>query len=381
MRRVPLPHGFFFLQWKPRYRAMNKVRAMLDALMGPNRDERERNKEKAREKFKDAGVCKSFLVGLCPMDPSCLGGKRDFKPCQKIHSEMMRDQFSAHPDAAKLQLQYEADAIPSFEYAVSECDSRIAEEKKRIREDWGNRRPPLPADVVQQVHIMRRESRVKVEEAEALEDDKLRDKIRLMKQAEELSKEALAFEDRELEKVKAAATIEEVCEICGTSYHGTAGDATHRQFKVHAAYEMIRHRLAEMKERVEKARAEKNQAAEVQPLTTSGEKEEQERARNRSRRGRKAGVRRDAYSPERDRSRDRGRRGRDPDTYSRQDRDDSRGRGNGGRDGQRRRRARDDSRSRGRGVRAAEHPPRQRASDICSRGKGADRRRAYRDGR
>eukprot|EP00931_Biecheleriopsis_adriatica_P094363 TRINITY_DN68017_c0_g1_i1.p1 TRINITY_DN68017_c0_g1~~TRINITY_DN68017_c0_g1_i1.p1 ORF type:complete len:348 (+),score=72.03 TRINITY_DN68017_c0_g1_i1:110-1153(+) len=340
---------------------MNKARAMLDALMGPNRDERERDKEKAKEKFKDSTVCKSFLIGLCPMDPTYLGGKRQFKACQKIHSEIMKDQFGVHPDFEKLRLQYEAEAIPGFEKVLNDCTARVAEEKVRIREDWGNRRPPLAADVISKIHAAKRASRLKAEAADALEDSQVQEKNRLMKEADELAKEADAMEEKEMQKAKEEAVPEEVCEICGTSYQGSAGNAAHKKFKVHIAYQEIRDKLGEMSERAEKEKSKKRKAgdsgaderAEVERDSRrakregSRDREREPRSRkapSRARDSRSRGVRdgRDREPPPRARD-SRGRGGKDWDLPSRGR--DSRTRGRGGRD-----RARD-SRSRGTGVR------------------------------
>mmetsp|Transcript_12515 Transcript_12515/g.18125 ORF Transcript_12515/g.18125 Transcript_12515/m.18125 type:complete len:140 (+) Transcript_12515:185-604(+) len=91
---------------------MNKARAMLDALMGPDRDSMDKSNKKT-EKFKDASVCKAFLVGRCPFDGTMLGGKRKFPVCDLLHSETMKAQLEAHPEAESLKLEYEA-ASPSL---------------------------------------------------------------------------------------------------------------------------------------------------------------------------------------------------------------------------------------------------------------------------
>ncbi|CAE7943254.1 crop [Symbiodinium sp. KB8] len=271
--------------------AMNKARAMLDALMGPNRNEKEVDKAKAKEKFKDPGVCKSFLIGLCPLDRAYLGGKRQFKPCEKIHSEIMRDQFITHPDADELRRQYEADTLPSLEFAVRECEARIADEKGRIRDDWGRRRPPLPVPVIDKLSAMKRESSAKVKQAESLDDDKFQEKARLMAEAEDLTKEAAAVEEEETKKAIAAAVPEEVCDICGTCYQGAAADAAHKQFKIHNSYQEIRNKLDELKPRVDEWRKRRQ---DQDPKTERSEKRSKaedpdSKQRDRSRRGTSAG--------------------------------------------------------------------------------------------
>lgn len=321
---------------------MKKARAMLDSLMGPNRDQ----KESDTEKFKDSSVCRSFLIGLCPFDPAYLGGKRNFKVCSKIHSEIMKGQLDAHPDAEKLRYEYELEALPQFEYAVNQCEARIVDERNRIREDWGNRVRPLSAEAVQDLSSMKLAHRVRLKEAEALDDDKFELKIRLMREAEELLKEATAFEERELKKAKEAAVPEEVCEVCGTAYVGSAGNAAHLQFRIHNAYSEIRDKLKELKERTAKARKERAEGGAEAEKDAPKEKDEKSK-RDRSRKGRDAsrdrGRRRDSRSKSRgDRrrgrdSRSRGKKGKDKDRKGSR----SRSRSKGGRDRSRKRRRRD----------------------------------------
>eukprot|EP00930_Biecheleria_cincta_P057841 TRINITY_DN43713_c0_g1_i1.p1 TRINITY_DN43713_c0_g1~~TRINITY_DN43713_c0_g1_i1.p1 ORF type:complete len:379 (-),score=72.64 TRINITY_DN43713_c0_g1_i1:85-1221(-) len=317
---------------------MNKARAMLDALMGPNRDEKEKDKDKAKEKFKDSEVCKAFLSGFCPMDPAYLGGKRNFKPCQKIHSEIMKGQFDSHPDHAKLLPRYEIEAISSFERAVYECDVRLKDEKKRVREDWGNRRPPLASDALNKIHALKRDARLRFEAAEKMEDDNITEKKRLMTEADDLAKEADALEEVETKKAKDSAIPEEVCEICATVYkgkEGSAGDAAHKQFKVHVAYQEIRDRLAVLKEKAEKAKSEKRDGGDDKQQ----DEEDGENGQDRRNRGSKSRLREGDAS-----SRDRGRAGSDRQRLSREQ--DSRSRGRAVKDRESSRRGRD-SRSRG----------------------------------
>ncbi|CAE7626717.1 BBX19 [Symbiodinium sp. CCMP2456] len=162
---------------------MNKARAMLDALMGPGRDQIEKEGKGVKEKFKDESVCKSFLVGLCPLDASILGGKRKFKVCEKIHSELMKDQLAKHPDAEQLKREYEKTQMRDLDFVIRECEAHIASEKNRIREDVRRKKPPLPIQVNDKLAQMKRESSALIQRAEALDDDKVREKEELIQQA------------------------------------------------------------------------------------------------------------------------------------------------------------------------------------------------------
>lgn len=323
---------------------MNKARAMLDALMGPGRDVVEKDKGKAKDKFKDPSVCKAFLAGLCPLDPGLLGGKRNFAVCDKIHSDIMRGQFEQHEDRKELEWDYKLQCMKSLEHAVRECEARILNEKARIRDDWGNRRPPLPVHVIDQVSRMKRESSATLAMAESLDDDKLKEKEQLLARSNEIMKDAEALEDSETKKAIKAAITEEVCEICGTCFQGSAGDAAHLKFKVHAAYKDVRDKLEELR-----------------PLKEEWEKKRKERDGD-SKRG----------SDDKKKRRENGDAGSD-DAKDRKRRSDSRKRS---RSKDRKKERKADSRDRGRSRSncARREPSRRKDSRARSRGGGGSRR-------
>jgi len=225
---------------------MDKARAMLDALMGPGRDETNTKGPKT-EKFKDGSVCKSFLLGWCPLDPLVLGGKRRMAPCSKIHSALMKEQFEAHPDVDKLRLEYQVVALRDLEYIVRECDSHIASERNRIRQDTGRKKPPLPAVINDTLSIMKKQSAAMIARAESLDDDQLREKEVLVKKAAEINQDREELLELETKKAIEALKPEEVCEICGTSYMGEDGRAMHNKFKIHEGHEKVRRKLAELR--------------------------------------------------------------------------------------------------------------------------------------
>mmetsp|Transcript_33101 Transcript_33101/g.102771 ORF Transcript_33101/g.102771 Transcript_33101/m.102771 type:complete len:373 (+) Transcript_33101:129-1247(+) len=230
---------------------MNKARAMLDALMGPGRDEMVKDQAKKKEKFKDRSVCKHFLVGLCPLDKDMLGGKRKFNLCERLHSELMREQFEAHPEAKTLRGEYERSLLLELEYVVRECDNHIAAERTRIREDLRRKKPALPGPVNDKLAMMKRESSAMIQRAEALDDEHLVEKQALITKSAELMKERDEYQQKETQKAIDAVEPEEVCEVCGVSYTGKDGDAAHMSFRIHEAYARIRKYIDELRPRVE----------------------------------------------------------------------------------------------------------------------------------
>lgn len=291
---------------------MHKARAMLDALMGPGRDQVEKDKEGLKEKFKDSTVCKSFIVGLCPLDVTLLGGKRKFPVCERIHSELMKEQFEAHPDSETLRREYEVLQLRDLDFAVRECEAFIALEKGRIKEDIRRKKPPLPVAINDRLAQMRRESSALIQRAESLDDDKIREKERLVQQANELLKEREDLLEAETQKAVATLPAEVVCEVCGTSFEGDAADAAHKTFRIHEAYTLVRDKFAELKPRVEeseKLRRKKAENGSDKRAKSKSPAREKDKDRNRDRDKEKDRDRgRDQRRRSRSHRRDRGRR-------------------------------------------------------------------------
>lgn len=328
---------------------------MLDALMGPQRDQK---KDENAEDWKDKSICKGYLIGFCPFDKSVVGGKRGIDPCDKIHSEVIREKFLATKDGKEgsdLRIKYEEYSIRDLEFCVQEAEAYGRREVERLRKE--PRSKALPADVNQKISQMKRESTNLAQKANALEDCEARKKEELTKQSDDLLEEAKKYEKEEEEKVKANFRPL-ACEVCGTAYiSNNEGEyEAHLRYKIHNSYAEIRARLKELKdkkaerdrilkEKKEEERKKKNE--EYMKKVAEEEKAEQEaggdgegdnRAKSKSKQ-KDESQKENGYKKKRrgSRSKDRGR------GKSRKDRDrDRRGRG------RKERRDRSSSRSRSR---------------------------------
>jgi len=221
---------------------------MLDALMGPQRDQK---KDENAEDWKDKSICKGFLIGFCPLDKGVLGGKRTMDVCDKIHSEVIRAQFAEHKDGqegSELLVKYEEYSIRDLEFVVAECEAYGRREVERLRKE--PRSKALPQDVNQKISQMKRESTALAQKATTLNDSEHRQKEQLMKESEDLANEVKVYEKDEEAKV-AANFRPMACEICGTAYLSQhEGEyETHLKYKVHECYKMARDRLKELKDK------------------------------------------------------------------------------------------------------------------------------------
>lgn len=136
--RIP-PRAHELAGCKTRLGAMKKARAMLDSLMGPSRDQS--LTERSGEEFREANVCKHYLVGYCP--DTVLGKKlaacrAEFdRPsivnpgCTKLHSVALRTEYQQHKDFAKFQREYEESLLKYLESIVREADGKAMYEKRK----------------------------------------------------------------------------------------------------------------------------------------------------------------------------------------------------------------------------------------------------------
>lgn len=342
---------------------MHKARAMLDALMGPGRDEAPKGPNK--ERFKDKAVCKGFLVGFCPFDKTALGGKRTMEVCGKIHSELMKEQFESAPDREAYRKECEIVCLRDCEFAIQCCEAHFNEERARIRDDIRRRKPPLPAEVNTRLAHMWRESSALREKAETLDDDASKEKEAMLAKAAELKTDIEEITKVETQKAIDSYPREEVCEICATAYTGEEDRKIHFTYKVHENYVKVREKAEELRKRKaeydqieEEERRQKRKDDGDKVLEKEGDKM---KSRDRDRSMERDGAKDGRQDKDRDRGIDRGGRGRDRGRHRDRERngrgrDELRGRG----------RPRSDSRDAGRG---------------CAHGRGdsrdASRARAY----
>eukprot|EP00441_Pelagodinium_beii_P022483 CAMPEP_0197655064 /NCGR_PEP_ID=MMETSP1338-20131121/39228_1 /TAXON_ID=43686 ORGANISM="Pelagodinium beii, Strain RCC1491" /NCGR_SAMPLE_ID=MMETSP1338 /ASSEMBLY_ACC=CAM_ASM_000754 /LENGTH=309 /DNA_ID=CAMNT_0043230635 /DNA_START=71 /DNA_END=998 /DNA_ORIENTATION=- len=245
---------------------MNKAKAMLDALMGPNRDNAATDR---RDEWKDAKVCKRFLIGFCPYDKSVLGGRRSMEVCSGIHNEMLREAFKDHEDGdpnGRFVRQCEEKLIKDLSEAISKKDAYAKEQlaikgaELKIRRSGPNK----------EIGRMKREAMELKEKADALEDADATQKEQLLKQHELALKE---YEDyvKEVEKKEEEnAPKASSCKVCGTAYATDDEYKAHLERKMHVAYAAVHAKADELKAKEEER--EKSAATETEEKKSDREK-------------------------------------------------------------------------------------------------------------
>merc|ERR1711998_165588 len=89
---------------------MEQHRALLDQLLGPDRDLPVSKCRKKKINCFDKNVCKYYLAGLCPYHELFKNTKSDLGPCQyKLHDEYFKEQFSSLSNEEKQKYKYDRD--------------------------------------------------------------------------------------------------------------------------------------------------------------------------------------------------------------------------------------------------------------------------------
>ena len=70
---------------------MDEQRALLDMLMGKNRDKLPTDSDRGMH-YSDPQVCKHYLVAFCPHD-LFRNTKSDLGPCTLIHDDILKSEY------------------------------------------------------------------------------------------------------------------------------------------------------------------------------------------------------------------------------------------------------------------------------------------------
>ncbi|GAB9467860.1 Rna-binding protein luc7-like 2-like isoform x1 [Globisporangium polare] len=120
---------------------MDAQRALLDELMGRNRDG-DKPEEDITD-FRHSRVCKRYLCGLCPHD-LFQNTKMDLGECASLHLPQMRVQFErerlAQPDR---DFGYDQELERDLVKFISEVEKKIQRAQRRLEEQDGVKAPSL----------------------------------------------------------------------------------------------------------------------------------------------------------------------------------------------------------------------------------------------
>ncbi|KAK9844094.1 hypothetical protein WJX81_004357 [Elliptochloris bilobata] len=286
---------------------VDATRALLDELMGRERNVPLDKRTGKSLKFSDPEVCKYALAGLCPYGlfkntRSDLGLCKFELHAEDLQFEALQKEWEAVSERDKAKYGYERDLLELLTQLARDMDRKIVRQKERAEQD--NRPRALSADDREKLDAIKAKEVVALEKSEALAEEGDVDGSQLF------ATQAEAFAQQHAELLKSLSAPERVmtvCEICGVFMQQldnsdpkrkARAEEDHLQGKQYLGWKAIRDTLAAMQERMRSAPAE--------PLPPPPRERSRERDRERDRE-----YDRHSHRSSRDRERDRSYRERD----------------------------------------------------------------------
>jgi len=300
---------------------MDAQRALLDSLLGNDRNAKEDGK---KQSFKDDNICKHWLVGMCPHE--CFVNQEGkaavnspIGACKKQHSEAMKRRLESDKEYGKYRKRYLEDVLLEFKRLIEDNERKSKREKARVK-DGGSSCTKEAADAVDG-HILAREMIVneKLQAAERMAEEGMMDASKdTMKEAQEL-----AHQKYRLTRLKevAEAWVDDFCDVCGCQISWRSVEEIearnkgrahpHTMGAWHLGWAKVRQQLAEIQKLL--AAATSAERLSLEDEGKDGKKESRSRAREKERDSRKKDRSRsrnrekekDARKGDRSRSRDR----------------------------------------------------------------------------
>lgn len=228
---------------------MDPTRALLDSLMGKDRDVEE--SMKVKRSWTDPDVCRHFLCGFCPNE-LFTNTKSDLGYCDNDHDPKLVELF--REEDQRIQIREERRFIRHLQSLLIGVDSRIRRGNERLSlqaEDDG----PFAVELAKKTEQIRELQT----EMEKLGEEGDIDKVEeLMKQSEELKQEKLQLELKNKTKDDKEGQMS-MCEICGIWKSDNPEDPrakNHFSGKQHMGFDKIRTALKELEEKVANAPAD-----------------------------------------------------------------------------------------------------------------------------
>uniref|UniRef100_A0A6N2JYX1 Luc7-like protein 3 n=1 Tax=Salix viminalis TaxID=40686 RepID=A0A6N2JYX1_SALVM len=111
---------------------MDLQRAMLDELMGADRNLTEEERKDYKEITWDSKeVCAYYMARFCPHD-LFVNTKSDLGPCDRVHDPKLKESFEKSPRHDAYLAKFEAELALRCEKLVVELDRRVRRGRERL---------------------------------------------------------------------------------------------------------------------------------------------------------------------------------------------------------------------------------------------------------
>ncbi|BBN18632.1 RNA-binding protein Luc7-like 2 [Marchantia polymorpha subsp. ruderalis] len=241
-------------------------KALLDELMGKDRDLPLDQQKKKKLRFDDPEVCHFHLVSFCPHDlfPNT---KSDLGACEKIHDDALRAEFIKSNRVS----QYEAEFLGYLERLIADLERKIKRCHERLDKEM-----PLTEHAranSDRISAIAMEVQVLLKQAEREGEDGLVDQAQatmnkvdlLNKEKDQLVRAVMPEFGNILEKEKRM----QVCEVCGAMQASTDTEkrlASHLEGKQHLGYFRIRQTADQLRKKKEEEREARRKEREVEKV-------------------------------------------------------------------------------------------------------------------
>ncbi|KAG6546181.1 hypothetical protein Mapa_012216 [Marchantia paleacea] len=241
-------------------------KALLDELMGKDRDLPLDQQKKKKLRFDDPEVCHFHLVSFCPHDlfPNT---KSDLGACEKIHDDALRAEFIKSNRVS----QYEAEFLGYLERLIADLERKIKRCHERLDKEM-----PLTEHAranSDRISAIAMEVQVLLKQAEREGEDGLVDQAQatmnkvdlLNKEKDQLVRAVMPEFGNILEKEKRM----QVCEVCGAMQASTDTEkrlASHLEGKQHLGYFRIRQTADQLRKKKEDEREARRREREVEKI-------------------------------------------------------------------------------------------------------------------
>lgn len=247
-------------------------KALLDELMGKDRDLPLDQQKKKRLQFDDPQVCHYHLVAFCPHDlfPNT---KSDLGACEKLHDDALRADFLKSNKVA----QYEAEFLGYLERLISDLERKIKRCHERLDKempltDHARANSDRISAIAMEVQSLLKQAEKEGEDGQVDQAQATMSKVEnLNKEKDQLVRAVMPEFGSILEKEKRM----QVCEVCGAMQASTDTEkrlASHLEGKQHLGYFRIRQTAAELRKKKEEERESRRRDRETaeKPLESDG---------------------------------------------------------------------------------------------------------------
>lgn len=270
--------------------ALDSQRALLDSLMGVHRDNDD-DEPVDKMHWRDEDVCKYYLCGFCPHD-LFVNTKSDLGPCDKIHDDQLRREFSEERDSTKDRyerrfLAFLQDIVYLLERKIQRGRARInleASQDSSAEDNLTNSQRDRLDEIEDKIEDFTAEmeelgNEGKVEEAQDL----------LLK-VENLKKESQTLKAAAQSGMQDPSKKLSVCDVCGAFLMNDAESRSsnpttdaHLSGRTHTGFQLVRDKIDELLEKQEKRRNESRSRSRSRSRSKRRKKRSRRSSRSRSR--------------------------------------------------------------------------------------------------